>query len=110
MADRTISIAPLSPALSEAAIGEEFKAYSIERIALDKAQGKAFVEFTNPDDVETLAMKYEDCKVPAFSQAEIGYVEDGFKWPQVQPQASGSTAGVEVNEECLIRVYNCSSL
>ena len=51
-------------------------------------------------------MKYDDGKVPAFHHAEIGSVDADFQWPQAGPKAHP----VPVNEECLLRIYNCENL
>lgn len=101
MAERTISISPLDNTVTLDNLQLEFAGLSIERMALLSEQGCAYVQFASPSEVEALANRYNDCRVPSLGGAEIGFVEQGFKWPT--PKATARA-------ESLVVVKNCDSL
>jgi hypothetical protein len=70
-------------------------------MALLAEQGFAYVQFSSSGEVEALANKYPDCRVGGLAGAEMGFVEQGFKWP-----APGESA----RAESLVVVRNCEKV
>lgn len=100
MADRTISITPVK-GLTLDKIQLEFAEFAVERLAIVAEKNVAYVQFANPGQVEALGDKYPECRVGSFGNAEIGFVEQDFKWP-----VSKTTA----KQESLVTVRCCQDV
>ena len=98
MAERKISIGPLSLGVNLDQLQTEFEGLSIERMALLAEKSIAYVQFHSVAEVETLASRYPECRVPQLGNAEIGFVEEGFKWPTLHASA---------RSECLVAIRGC---
>lgn len=57
-----IEISPLSPAITKAKVREVFKPFVTENIFV--TANKAYIKFSDPNDVDSLYMKYDDDCIP----------------------------------------------
>ena len=94
-------IGPLSKDTTLDHLEKEFSGLVVERMALLAEQSIAYVQLRSPDEVEALANRYPNCRVPALGDAEIGFVEGGFKWPTFHTTARA---------DCLVVVRNCEGV
>lgn len=101
MAERTILIGPLSKGFTLDQLQKEFSGLAVERMALLAEQSIAYVQLRSSDDVEALANRYPNCRVTAIGDAEIGFVEAGFKWPTFHATARA---------DCLVVVRDCEEV
>jgi hypothetical protein len=61
----------------------------------------AFVQFGKASEVETLGDQYPDCRIPTLGNAEIGFVEQGFKWPVYK---------TSVKAQSLVLIKDCDQI
>jgi hypothetical protein len=101
MAERTISICPIAQGTSLNQIQQEFQHFHIERVALVLEKATAYVQFADANDIEAMGNQYPDCRVAALANAEIGFVEQDFKWPLAKSTARA---------ESLVLIRNCERI
>ena len=85
---RFVEVSPVPDGTTVAKIREVFHAFSLHKVAV--CEGKAFLEFEDANDIETLDFTFPDEKVDELNGGEINLLPEDFKIPEsseVEPEA-----------------------
>ena len=84
MATNIIQVGPLPAGTSVQDVRNAFSAYALEKVEV--CYDKAYLQFNDANEIQTLEFAFDSLKVPALNDAEIDTVGADFQWPEPAPE------------------------
>lgn len=89
---RFVQVSPLPTGTTVAQVRDVFQAFSLKEVAVIGT--KAYLEFKDASDIDSLDFQFEDSKVPALANADLDLLPEDFVFPASSASAPEKTEKV----------------